>query len=283
MTPTQRVLASLSAMKNPAYTGEHRCIPCTLLNLVIAAATAAVIVLVATAIGAPFAFGTGIATLVGAVAIIYFRGYIVPGTPMLTKQYFPSWIMALFDTEPSRVGWIDDDPQAILLEIGVVVDDPNADDVALESAFVDEWERSIAIHRTDDAAIKRSLGWIADIEPDRLEFETKPHAFVVQADGVHLANWPSRAACVADAAAARAFSERDPDWERRPLSFKTDLLGVLRLFLERCPTCDGSVALSQDVVESCCRTRDVVAATCTECNARLFEMDVDPDTFAGSI
>ncbi len=280
MSSVRRVLASLSALKNPTYTGEHRCTLCTLLNLAIAATTAAVIVVIAMAIEAPFALGTGVAVLVGAIAVIYFRGYLIPGTPSLTKRYFPARVLTLFDKAPARAEWVDGDPQSILLEIGVVVDDPLADDLALEPTFADEWRRSIDVHGADDVMVKQRLGWLADVDPTTLELEARPYSFVVRSDGVHLANWPSRAACVADAAAAMAFSECDPDWDRRPLSLRTDLLGVLRLFLERCPACDGSVALSQDVVESCCRTRNVVAATCLECDARLFEVDVDPDVLA---
>lgn len=280
MTPVQRVLASLSTLKNPAYTGENRCTPCTLLNLVIAAATAAAIVTAASTAGSTVALVAGLATLGGAVAVIYFRGYLIPGTPTVTKRYFPTWFLALFDKTPDRIESMGEDPQAILLDIGVVVDDPAAEDLQLDPAFVEAWDRSIAAHWDDDTMIRQSLGRIADADPAALEFDDRPHSFVVRADGVHLASWPSRAACVADAAAVVAFAERDPDWDHRPLSFRADLLGVLRLFLERCPGCDGSVTLSLDVVESCCRTRDVVAATCTECDARLFEMDVDPDVLA---
>ena len=280
MTPVQRVLASLSTLKNPAYTGETRCTPCTLLNLAIAAATAAVIVTATSTVDTTVALGAGLATLCGAVAIIYFRGYLIPGTPTVTKRYFPPSFLALFDKAPDRTESTGADPQVILLDIGVVVDDPVAEDLQLEPTFVEAWDQSIATHWDDDTTIRRNLGRTVDADPTTLEFDERPHSFVVRADGVHLGSWPSRAACVADAAAGPAFAERDPDWDRRPLSLKADLLGVLRLFLERCPGCDGSVILSLDVVESCCRTRDVVAATCTDCDARLFEMDVDHDALA---
>ena len=55
------------------------------------------------------------------------------------------------------------------------------------------------------------------------------------------------------------------------VAYRSELLASLRLFVERCPTCDGTVEFGTDVVESCCRSYDVVAATCGACDARLFE------------
>ncbi len=274
-----RLRASVSSLKNPTYTGENRCVPCTILNVIIAAVLSIAIVATVTASDAPLAVGVGIATFVVAIALIYFRGYLIPGTPAITRQYFPDRLLALFDKSPRHGGWEDADPRDVLLELGVVVDDPIADDLTLEPAFVSEWERASERHWTDEPTLRASLAHLAGTDPDRLEFEDRPHSFAALIDGEHLANWPSRAACVADAAAATTLPEWDLAWDRRPLALRADVLGVLRLFLERCPACDGTVSLSQEVVESCCRSRDVVAATCRDCDARLFEMDIDPTLF----
>jgi len=52
------------------------------------------------------------------------------------------------------------------------------------------------------------------------------------------------------------------------------VLGALRLFVDRCPACEGSVTLEERVVESCCSSYDAIAGRCTACDARLFEMRV---------
>ncbi len=282
MQPTTRLTASLAELKNPSYTGPNRCVPCTLLNVVIAAALSLLLAAAAVAaLSTEAGVLLGVVAFAGAVATIYFRGYLIPGTPTFTKRYFPDRLLALFDKAPEPTAWEEVDPREVLLAVGVVVDDPEIGDLTLDPAFADAWERAAATHWTDESTLRRSLGRLAGADPNDLDFEERPHSFAALADGSHLANWPSRAACVADAAGAGLLPDWDPDWEERSLPLQADVLGVLRLFLERCPACEGSVALSQDVVESCCRSRDVVAATCRDCDARLFEMDVDPAMLAG--
>lgn len=80
-------------IRQPEYTGENRCIPCTTVNVVIAAVLATGI--------AVFNPLLAIAAFVASLAAIYLRGYLVPGTPALTKQYFPDWLLAKFDKGPA--------------------------------------------------------------------------------------------------------------------------------------------------------------------------------------
>jgi hypothetical protein len=84
----------VDSLRQPEYTGENRCTPCTILNLGIAGA-----------IGAAAARRSKLAgaLVVGAsVVAIYLRGYLVPGTPELTKRYLPDSVLRLFgkETEP---------------------------------------------------------------------------------------------------------------------------------------------------------------------------------------
>ena len=75
-------------------------------------------------------------------------------------------------------------------------------------------------------------------------------------------------------AAADILPEYDSWWHERPLAMQAELLGALRLFLDRCPVCHGTVTLSLEVVSSCCYDYNVVATTCDGCNARLFEVEL---------
>ncbi|NGM70093.1 hypothetical protein G6M89_13935 [Natronolimnobius sp. AArcel1] len=79
-------------LRQDEYTGANRCVPCTAVNLVIA-------VVVALAVGIIF-LPAGAAVFALSLATIYLRGYLVPGTPALTKRYFPDWLLAKFDKEP---------------------------------------------------------------------------------------------------------------------------------------------------------------------------------------
>lgn len=272
--------ASVSSVKDPRYTGENRCIPCTVLNVGIAAVFSTAVIATLIPSGPTLAIGAGVGTFAVALALIYFRGYLVPGTPTITRLYFPERLLGRFDTPSHHAGWEDADPRNLLLELGVVIDDPIADDLTLDPGFVSEWERATERHWADELALRTSLANLAGIDPDRLEFEDRTRSFAAWIDGARLATWPSRAAFVTDVAGSTILPDWDQAWDRRPLALRADILSVLRLFLDWCPACDGRVSLSQEVVESCCRNRDIVAATCRDCDARLFEMDVDPTLLA---
>ncbi|CDK39939.1 hypothetical protein [Halorubrum sp. AJ67] len=86
-------------IREPEYTGENRCVPCTVLNVVLAAAL--------TAAAAVFGPVVAAAVLVASLGSIYYRGYLVPGTPELTKRYLPDRVLRLFGKAPEgpRDGW----------------------------------------------------------------------------------------------------------------------------------------------------------------------------------
>ncbi len=82
----------LARLRNPAYTGENRCVPCTAVNVAISVVAAAVAAVAAVELAA--------AVLAVSLSAIYLRGYLVPGTPTLTKRYFPPWLLARFGKDP---------------------------------------------------------------------------------------------------------------------------------------------------------------------------------------
>ncbi|MFC6771385.1 hypothetical protein ACFQDD_07640, partial [Halorubrum pallidum] len=77
----------------------------------------------------------------------------------------------------------------------------------------------------------------------------------------------------ADVAADRVLRERSDGWSNLSQSARSTVLGGLRLFVETCPSCGGDVSLGEEVVSSCCTTRDVVVARCEGCDARLLEIE----------
>ena len=80
-------------LRQPEYTGENRCLPCTVVNVLLAALLAAALSALLTPVVGLLGFGVGL-------ALVYLRGYLVPGTPELTKEYFPPWLLRLFGKEP---------------------------------------------------------------------------------------------------------------------------------------------------------------------------------------
>ncbi len=100
-----RVTRTIDRLRRPEYTGENRCLPCTVVNAALAAlaATGVGSGLVVAGVSAAYAAGVAAGVLGVSAVSIYLRGYLVPGTPALTKRYFPPWLLSLFgkDPEPS--------------------------------------------------------------------------------------------------------------------------------------------------------------------------------------
>lgn len=91
----------IDALRKPEYVGENRCPPCTAVNVAIAIAGSALI-LARSRRRRDRLFA--VAALGGSLAAIYLRGYLVPGTPELTKRYLPERVLAAFGKEPAREG-----------------------------------------------------------------------------------------------------------------------------------------------------------------------------------
>ena len=265
---------TVASIAKPEYTGENRCLPCTVVNLVIAGALAMV--------AAVFQPALAVAVLAVSMGAIYLRGYLVPGTPALTKRYLSARVLRWFGKEtvtPDTAGGSIDIGET-LLSAGVLVEEPDTEDFVLESEFATEWlaqARQYADADTDEALLADFLEIDeAELENRGLRFEWRGLAFVAHLGNERIGRWESRSAFVADMAAADVLARRWKGWTAVPVTLRGELLGGLRLFLEACPRCDGAVSLDQRVVESCCRSYDVVAATCDGCGDRLFEADVPP-------
>ena len=270
---------SRPAIRNPEYTGPNRCLPCTLVNVLVAAVVSVVL-------------GFLLASLTVAVAslgiflgIIYARGYLVPGTPTLTKEYLPEPVLALFGKDRASA-WAeraigDDgnlDVEAVLIDAGVVTDCPDGEDLCLTSSFRKAWVDRI--ERTGLERAGANLEAVFDLEipsvRDGLSVETRAGTFAIEVDGALVGQWESRAAFLADVAAGRELSVRYPEWDTLDTGARNRVLASLRVFLERCPVCDGALEAGTETVSSCCSSYEVFAVTCSGCDARLFEVDV-PD------
>lgn len=285
----------LDRLRQPEYTGENRCIPCTAANVVIAGVLGLAVGYGWAVAGGALAWLVGAAVFAAGLAAVWLRGYLVPGTPELTKQYFPDWLLRAFDKEPTTPGGIDAaaaggdtegttaedsgepeppegaDAETLLLSAGVVEPCENEDDLCLVEGFRAGWRERMHTIR-EEAAERDELARELDLDPADIEFREHGDAFVARTDGRRLGQWESRAALVADLAAARELPGWIDGWEAMPVEARSQLLGGLRIFLDTCPVCEGPVSAGMETVESCCRSHDVVAANCEACDARLLEV-----------
>lgn len=268
-----------SQFRQPEHTGENRCIPCTIANVAIAAIGSAVLVRRSKRLGA-WAFVVSLGT-------IHLRGYLVPGTPALTKWYVPDRLLRWFEHEPSTLSTTESgkrvadasksmpvDPEGILLEARAVTPCEDDTDLCLTTEFEACWreqQRTVRDRSHDENTIREML----DTRDDRIVFEQYGDALLARAENDVIGQWPTTAAVVADVASAAVLAQRYPEWTVLTPAQRVRVLTSLRVFLDTCPLCDGPVRIGQDVVESCCRSYDVVRVACQNCDTQLFEIEWD--------
>lgn len=265
--------------------------PCTVVNAIMALAAGAVV-----AVFWPLA---GIALVILSAVVILFRGYLVPGTPTLTKRFLPVWVLAWFGKapDPDTAGPLTVDeasdarpreeanPESMLARAGLLVECPDEDDVCLEESFRTDWNRTMHRLRRDDDAVLDRVAELVGEEPTELTLDpergdglgadpTSPvRARPVDRPATVLGLWESYGALLADTGAATVLDHRLPDWIELQRTDRNGVLAALRIFVEECPGCGGPVALGEELRESCCWSGTVVQVACEDCGATYFEAD----------
>ena len=266
-----------SRLQNSAYTGENRCIPCTVVNLLLAAIAGVLVGL--------YAVELGVVVVLGALVAIYLRGYLVPGTPRLTERLLPDRVLAWFDKEPDRPT-ADDftfetvekikyerehgvDSEQFLHDVGVV--EAKADgERRLTDSFAALVEEHMDPYRSSGVD---TLTLVALFDTPPEEIERLDREYPAASIGRRIRKWPSEAALQADAASHDALTELTDGWADVPLEQRIDMLESIRSLYRTCPSCGGSVEFDESIVESCCRSYEVVSHRCSACDAHLAEMD----------
>lgn len=257
----------LEGVSQPEYIGENRCTPCTVVNLSIGAV----------GVGLLWRLSPTAAIVFGGVAItaILLRGYLVPGTPTLTKRYLPDSLRRRFEHPPPGGHSIDAsvsiDPLETLGSVNVLVESDR--DVVLEPAF--EQRLATRVAAIEQENLVGALAELLALPPERLSLDPTGGVPTVRIDGRSVGHWESRAALLTDIAANRELAGAVPEWTHFSLVQRSELFAAVRACLTHCPVCGDDVELFPQVVESCCRTVDVVAAACQGCGARLFELEQD--------
>ncbi len=261
-------------LRRPEYTGENRCLPCTVVNVAIAAVGAAAV----GAVGRP---AHGAAAFAAAAAAIYLRGYLVPGTPTLTRRYFPPWLLRAFGKDPvastaggSDTAAVPDSPgvDETGLEAAGVVTRDGADELTLAPNFREAWLAETR-HVRERGAEADDVRVLFDAESVS---KTGEAAFVV--DGGASVRWASTAALAADAAAGSLLRDRLDGWADADRDRRRSALTGLRLLLDRCPACGGAVTATEREVDPCCqRAHRVAEAVCDDCGAVVADAAVVAD------
>lgn len=254
-------------IRRPEYTGENRCVPCTVLNAAIAAGAAGVVAVVV-------GMWLGVVSFVAFGAAIYLRGYLIPGTPTITETYAPEVLLRLFGKQPvtGRSAPVAEpteqsDSAHVLSATGVV--EFQDGDVHLMPDFRRGWReriQGVREHGPERADVREAF--------DADEVAEHGHlSFVI--DGTELHRWESEAALVADIAAAAELRSRSVDWSAFDIAKRTDICTGLRLLAQHCPTCDGPVSTTKNRVDPCCRkSYTIMESVCQACSETIVAVTV---------
>jgi len=233
-------MSVLGALRNPDHTGDHRCVPCTIVNVALLWLGINALVL----LGAPV---VAVGVLVVGLAAIWLRGYLVPYTP----QFAPRLVAASpipdeWFHETRGVGALspaDVDGEALIGELaraGVI--DVDGERLLLARSFEERW------HEAMDRLVTQSLSGLADelasvpTLSDARPVETEGQSWIAL-DGQN--SLVARHVAVAELGAIEALESVIDDPRRR-----LAMARPLREFLTACPVCDSEFEQSTEV--SCC-------------------------------
>ncbi|SDF52880.1 hypothetical protein SAMN04488067_105105 [Halorubrum xinjiangense] len=270
----------VSGLRRSDHTGENRCWPCTVVNVALVGVAGA-------ALGAVVTPSVGVAVAVGGLALVWLRGYLIPGTP----RFAPPLVAAvpggetLFDKpprgadEPPNGGGslgtesAPADPEDLLdrlVETGVL--EVGGDTVAPTAAFDERWRAEM--DRLRDGTTEKLARAALAISP-AAEARTIDDDWIAlgpEDGGVTDETWLSRPVAIAELAGYRATEPHLDDDETRLAAARTN-----RLFLDSCPDCGTALERGTDM--SCCGGHtgagDEPSETlvCPDCEVRLYTYD----------
>ncbi|WP_281193884.1 hypothetical protein [Halorubrum sp. F4] len=303
-------MTALDTLRRPEHTGENRCWPCTVVNLVI-------VVVVAALAGVAFA-PLGPLVLLAGGSLVYLRGYVVPGTPRFAPRLVEPLPFDIGPEKPDRVesGSIadgvsretTDDDELVretaadgsgerVDEAGEYVDpgsdylDAGSDDAAdpeallaalLEAGVLVEAGEDLRLADDYREAFEERMADLRDLPESALadraaaaagdDLDGEVHGERIRIAGDHPV-WLSRPVAIAETAAAETLAAFDV-----PSGIGAAAARPLRTFVRTCPVCGGDVA--ETVRRNCCggpggvqRDPDLPVLACEECSALVFEFD----------
>lgn len=257
--------------KRPAYTGSNRCGKYAALN----AGLAFLLVTLTANVSLPAAL---LLLIVSAITITY-RGYLVPGTPLLVRTLTDRIETAILAVS-SQQSAISEQSEALdhgtpAVETVLGTGRVTFDDLTLTESFRETWRTRMDDLRSDGAQ-RTQLARSLSVPPEEISFEERTRGVTVRIDGRYVGRWRSRAAFIADLASEALLDERLADWDDLPARDRMQLLASLRALLEACPSCGGEVVTEKQQDRSWRRDERVWLTTaCVECDAVLFDGVVD--------
>ena len=257
----------IGELQQSEYTGANRCSICTVINIVLGI-TLSIFISIAS-------LPAGTVSLGLFAAIIYLRGYLIPGTPAITKRYFPDQVHQFLNnhSSPKTATPAQVRPKVVLQRAGVIEPCRRKNDLCMTDQFRIAWEEATESLR----GIEPDCGQFAtllNIDEDKLNIEGQNGGYAAMSGGEVIGRWESQAAVLADLATEYELQTRYPEWENLSGQARGYVLRGARLFVNTCPSCGGSMSTNEETLESCCGLAEVTTVKCCDCGTKLLEMSV---------
>lgn len=262
-------------LRNPRYTGESRCWPCTVLNLGLVVLVSGGVALAGNVIVASVVLAAG-------TAAITLRGYALPGTPQLTGR-LPDPILKLFGKEPASVSPNANSVRSVQ-DVGLIK--PEDDTISLVESVRKEYER-----RTQDlvsdrehlkAAVIETFNEIVEVSVNR-SLGGDENWFAKDSDGNLIMKWEARPVVAMDVVGETLLAERVSNWSEYELNHRSRARALLRRGNRTCPACGSDFESDSKSEVVCCGGRSLVGTLrCPACSyAVVDENDLPTDGLAG--
>lgn len=249
-------METLRKHRDPRYTGENRCTPCTLVNLFLISGISIVSGILSPVIG------TVIATT--SLLLLYLRGYVVPKTPALTKRYLPEPLLRVLGKSHEWEVSDEFDVEKSLLKLGIAR--LREDEVELEPKFEQNLSRMYQEIGPDVLTSAETI-----LERPDVEIQEGDQVQILDGEEI-VGQWPSRLALHLDLATTKCLNDYVVDWNSCPSDVQNSIVASIRTLLTECPECDSPLVFQDTEVETCCTTVDVTVYKCTTCNSELIKM-----------
>lgn len=184
--------------------------------------------------------------------------------------------------EPTPVSAATVDPAVVLVSAGVLHDRPRTAETSLDSVFATAWEsRTARLLHGEPATLRAAFARVAGLPRSPLELVVSGRRVAAFLGDECLGSWESPLALCLDIAGLELLATRYAEWDRLEMDARSEVVGSLRLFVETCPDCGGSVAVDVEPREtSHSLTRLAIRCQCCAATIQDLEFDADDDTDA---